>query len=109
MKEKDIIRLFDHIQPDTLAKADLDSGDLADMESAGEGTLARIQPNEGRPVGKKRFPYRPIIGVAAALAIVIASVFTATAPKPALGLSSPDYPRAFPTMIMTAKGQNART
>jgi len=92
MKEKDIIRLFDHIQPDTLAKADLDSGDLADMESAGEGTLARIQPNEGRPVGKKRFPYRPIIGVAAALAIVIASVFTATAPKPALGLSSPDYP-----------------
>lgn len=84
MKDKDIIRLFDDIHPDTLAETDLDS--------SGERGMIVAESNQHRPEKKWRFPLKPFLGVAAALAIIIASVLTATAPKPALGLASPEYP-----------------
>lgn len=83
MKEKDIIRLFDHIHPDILAETDLDA--------AGEWGV-KVGESDRRRRKKWRLAVKPISGAAAALAIILASVFTATAPKPALGLTSPQYP-----------------
>lgn len=82
MKEKDITRLFDHIDPGTLAETDLTE------EIIGKAATS----DQHRRRKKLRFPLKPILGVAASLVILIASVFTATAPKPALGLARPEYP-----------------
>lgn len=96
MKEKDIINLFDHISPDTLAESDLISGeDLPGQESAGKGALKKARAASRRP-GRRGLnlpPWKGLVAAAAVMVIIVASIMTATAPRPALGLASPDYPQ----------------
>lgn len=87
MKDRDIIRLFDDIKPETLAETDL-GAELPCLEQASKNTMVQAQ----RPARKKSFLLKPILGMAVALAVIIASVLTVSAPKPALGLTHPDYP-----------------
>lgn len=96
MKEKDIINLFDHISPDTLAESDLNSGeDLPGLESAGKDALKKARAVSHRS-GKKGMnlpPWKGLVAAAAVMVIIVASIMTAMAPRPALGLASPDYPQ----------------
>lgn len=84
MKDKEIINLFNHVHPDTLAETDLGS----EVSKTPAGLSYSVASAKHR-----RFPWRTLAAVAATLAIVIASVLTAGAPQPALGLASPEYPQ----------------
>lgn len=82
MKEREAIRMFDHIRPETLAETDLgrEESNLSASGSPAEAPRGRV------------FSWKPLLALAAALAIVAVSVLTATAPRSALGLAGPEYP-----------------
>ena len=82
MKEREAIRMFDHIRPETLAETDLGR---EESNSSASGSPAEA------PKGRV-FSWKPLLALAAALAIVAVSVLTATAPRSALGLAGPEYP-----------------
>ena len=96
MKDRDIINMFEHVDPETLAETDLDRGqELLGLESAGKGALGKARTAARQP-SKSRLLMQPawkgLVAAAAALAIVLFSVFSANAPQPAKGIASPDYP-----------------
>lgn len=94
MKDKDIINLFDQISPETLAETDLgSSGNSKVLKNAGKAALDNARGTTPPP--KRRFSLHPIRGLAvaaAALALIVIGVFTASAPQAALCLASPEYP-----------------
>lgn len=86
MKERETIRLFDHIRPEILAETDLGLGD-SDAAASGPITAA--------PKGLAYF-WKSLLAIAATLAILAVSVLTATAPQVASGLAAPKYPEGVP-------------
>lgn len=84
MRDEEIIRLFDNVHPDVLAVTDLEASRPAPGKDAGP------------PAKKRRFPFKPLVAVAAALAITAVSLLTATAPQIASGLAAPKYPEGVP-------------
>ncbi len=96
MKDRDIINMFDHVDPETLAETDLGSGqELLGLESAGKGALEKARTAASQPPKSRllvKLAWKGMAAAAAALAIVILSVFSANVPQSARAIASPEYP-----------------
>lgn len=96
MKDRDIINLFDQVDSETLAETDLISGQaLPGLESAGKGALEKARTGQSPGPKPRRFSipsWQGLVAAAAALAIVLFSVFSAKAPQSARAIARPDYP-----------------
>lgn len=93
MKDREIISMFDHIRPEVLDGTDLGVGyPVNGFDFARISALKKVRA-KALTVRHRRWPLKTLAAFAATVAIIIASVFTATAPQPALGLVSPEYPQ----------------
>lgn len=93
MKDKDIINMFDHIRPEVLDGTDLGAGEpVKGLDLAGKLALKRARA-KASTVKRRRWPLKTLAAVAVTIAIIAASIYTATAPQPVLGLTSPEYPQ----------------
>ena len=95
MKDKDIIKLFDQIEPDILAKTDLaQEGDMQGLDSAGNAALKRARTTPLLIKKRRRFfPWKNLVAAAATLVIITTIVLNLNSPQPVHGVASPDYPQ----------------